>query len=112
MTLPYKRGGHLTAVKGSKKRPIGVSRVKPPEIFVRVSEKNLWRESYALAHIRVRSGCYRYLAWREAGKVREFYLGEVRESCPTGAPRSGSAGELDLVRPAGAVRRVRKGAEK
>jgi hypothetical protein len=55
-------------------------RAKPekPEIFVRTREERWPR--YAHASIRVKAGKYLYLAWRDGGRIRNFYLGQKRNS--------------------------------
>lgn len=55
-------------------------RVEPelPEIFVKVG--NGWRSTYAKAAIRVKSGKYLYLQWRDGGRVLSFYLGRKRNA--------------------------------
>lgn len=63
------------------KRTIGLRRrVKPeaPEIFVRVGDG--YKTTYAHASIRVKSGQYLYLVWRDGGRIRNFYLGKKRKS--------------------------------
>lgn len=69
----------------------------PPQIYVRVEGSHSWRESYARAHLRIRKG-YVYLAWRDGGRVREFYIGKAPRKSPTenaGTPGAGAAaGEL------------------
>jgi len=37
---------------------------------------------YIPAKIRVRRGCYRYLAWRDGERKREFYLGKIKYCAP------------------------------
>ncbi len=66
--------------KTTKKRPIDKSRVKPPEIYVRVEGRAYWRSTYARAHIRVRTGGYQFLTWRDGTRVRTLYLGKKRNS--------------------------------
>jgi hypothetical protein len=55
-------------------------RAKPekPEIFVRTRDQ--WGPRYAHASIRVKSGKYLYLVWRDGGHIRNFYLGQKRNS--------------------------------
>lgn len=61
-----------------------------PEIFVKTT--NAMRSEYARAHIRVKGGKYLYLAWKDGDRVRNFYLGQKRNSAlPTSVPR-GDAG--------------------
>ena len=55
-----------------------------PAVFVALPERaQLGLGTQARAHIRTRRGGYRYLAWREGGRVRELYLGKVRNPRPT-----------------------------
>ena len=61
-----------------------------PEIFVKiqvsVGSPELGITRMARAHIRekkTKTGCYRYLQYRENEKVRTIYLGSIK----TGAPR-------------------------
>jgi len=56
-------------------RPIAKRRSQPekPQIFVRVHGERYHR--WARANISVKRGKYVYLMWREAGRVRTFYLG-------------------------------------
>lgn len=63
-----------------KNRPIAQSRAEAeiPEIFVKTSDGI--RSSYARAHIRVKSGKYNYLVWRDGDQIRNFYLGKKRET--------------------------------
>ena len=50
-----------------------------PAIFVaRPEDAEFGLGKYAQAHIRTRSGGYRYLVWREGDQVRELYLGKIR----------------------------------
>lgn len=49
-----------------------------PEIYVKTSESE--RSGYALAHIRVKSGLYNYLVWRDGDRVLNFYLGKKKGS--------------------------------
>jgi hypothetical protein len=63
------------------KKTIGPKRrLKPekPEIFVRTREERWPR--FAHASIRIKSGKYAYLVWRDGGRVRNFYLGQKRIS--------------------------------
>ena len=108
MTLPYKKNGRTRGRKPAAKTSIGGSRVHVPDIYVATPGHLGWNKDYAKAHIRVRRGCYRFLAWREGEKVREFYLGKVREFSPT--PGSSSiAGAGGRTRSAGSsTRRVQK----
>jgi hypothetical protein len=72
--------------------------VEPPEIAVKVLGKGWNGFHWAKAKIRVRSGCYRYLVWRDGLFKREFYLGKVKNlalQIPRGArDRGRGAGEL------------------
>lgn len=106
--MPYKLADPLQGAHGRKKRPIAARRVKPA-IFVQMQGVRAWhRKRYVQAHIRVRRGCYRYLVWREAGAVREFYLGKVRESCPTVEPGPRRRRRPDRALPAHLACRVQK----
>ena len=51
---------------------------EPPSIYVRfLDNSGPWgRYDYARASIRVRSGKYAYLVWREGTHVKTFYLGK------------------------------------
>jgi hypothetical protein len=89
MSLPYTRKRSLSPAKRPRKRPIVARRV-PPDIYVRVHDESSWKSgNYAKAHIRIRRGCYRFLVWRDGGKIREFYLGRVRQASPTPAAELG-----------------------
>jgi len=66
--------------KSTRKKPIVKSRATPPEIYVKLNRHDFYRPAMAKATIRVRAGEYQYLQWREAGKVRSFYLGRKRKS--------------------------------
>jgi len=83
MSLPYKRKRSSRPAKRPRKRPIEPRRV--PEIYVQVERPfgNMLAGGFAKAHIRVRRGCYRFLVWRDGGKVCEFYLGRLRNPSPT-----------------------------
>jgi hypothetical protein len=75
----------------SKKRPIAEGRPKAeiPEIFVKTT--NAMRAEYARAHIRIKGGKYLYLAWKDGDRVRNFYLGQKRNSAlPTSPARESS----------------------
>lgn len=86
--LPYTRKRSSRPVKQPQKRPI-VERRAIPEIFVQVRDNHYnHRSSMAKAHIRVRRGCYRFLVWRDGDKVKEFYLGRLRQAAPTEASSS------------------------
>jgi len=62
----------------TKKHDRGKRRATPekPEIFVRTKEE--WPSRYAHASIRVKTGGYLYLVWRDGGRIRNFYLGRKR----------------------------------
>jgi len=75
--LPYNRGTIVKTKKLRSQRPIAKSRSKP-EIFVRI--KRPVRSLYAKASIRIKSGEYQYLTWRDGSQVRTFYLGRKRKS--------------------------------
>jgi hypothetical protein len=49
-----------------------------PEIYVKTSDG--LRTSYAHAHIRVKSGLYNYLVWRDGDRILNFYLGKKKNS--------------------------------
>ena len=78
------------------------SRARLPEIRILLPRRPGYGPEYAKAHIREKSGGYRYLVWREFERVRSIYLGRLRVPCPTrradhGAGAAGlavSAGEL------------------
>ena len=78
--LPYisddreKRSGKRTHAIVNPRR----AKPETPEIFVRTSEE--WPSRYAHASIRVKSGKYLYLVWRDGGRIRNFYLGQKRIS--------------------------------
>ena len=108
MSLPYTRKRSSRAAKRPRKRPLEPRRV--PDIFVRVEKPfgNMELGGFAKAHIRIRRGCYRFLVWRDGGKIREFYLGRLRQRAPTSGTELGHQ-----VRGAGEAcssssRRVRK----
>jgi hypothetical protein len=88
MRLPYKRKRSLSPAKRSKKRPPEPRRV--PEIYVKTGgDGGIYNPAvYAKAHIRIRRGCYRFLVWRDGGKIRELYLGRLGKSSPTPGPRA------------------------
>jgi len=73
-------GIYPTSPRRPKKAPRAIvkSRVVKPDIYVKPPHQYIVK-----AHIRQR-GKYRYLRWREDGKVKEFYLGSVKNSSPTG----------------------------
>lgn len=79
-----------------KKRSLAIAKprratLEPPEIFVRT--KGTWSEQYARARLNVKDGKYVYLRWRDGENIRNFYLGQRKQS--TLHLRSGSgAGEL------------------
>ena len=78
--LPYNGGTIVKTKKVRSQRAIAKSRSKP-EIFVRIKGKYDWQGSvYAKASIRIKSGEYQYLTWRDGGQVRTFYLGRKRKS--------------------------------
>lgn len=64
----------------AKKTIVPPRRVKAeiPDIYVKTSDT--WRGSYAQAKIRVKSGKYLYLQWRDGDRIRSFYLGQKRNS--------------------------------
>lgn len=69
--------------KRRKKLPRTIARrrrakAEKPDIFVRTRED--WPPRYAHAHIRVKAGKYLYLVWRDGGRIRNFYLGQKRNS--------------------------------
>jgi hypothetical protein len=66
--------------KVTRKPAIARSRATPPEIYVKLDTHDWRRSAMAKATIRVRAGEYQYLQWREAGKVRSFYLGRKRKT--------------------------------
>lgn len=106
--LPYKRKRSSAPAKRPRNRPIGQRRAIP-EIFVRVDCRSLYpREQYAKAHIRVRRGCYRFLVWRDGNKVREFYLGRLRQASPTEGPSSSSPAPRPAEASARSARRAQK----
>jgi hypothetical protein len=78
MALPHKPQRSPTG----RKKSIVERGVTPPAIFVAVKPHGYFQNHYAQASIRVRSGCYRYLVWRDGGKKREFYLGKVKNPAP------------------------------
>jgi hypothetical protein len=66
--------------KTKAKRAIAKSRATP-EIYVKYGQDDAWSDpTFAKAKIRVRSGEYQYLQWRQAGRVRSIYLGRKRKS--------------------------------
>ena len=81
----------------AKKAAIAESRPKAeiPEIFVKTTDA--MRSEYARAHIRVKGGKYLYLAWKDGDRVRNFYLGQKRNSA---LPTSGARGARGRPRPA------------
>jgi hypothetical protein len=61
-----------------RKKAIAKSKAKP-EIFVRIAGKNYWSGyTYAKAHLRVKSGGYQYLEWKDGARPRSLYLGKKR----------------------------------
>ena len=64
----------------SKKAIVKPRRAKAetPDIFVKTTEGS--RSSYAQANIRIKSGKYLYLQWRDGDSIRSFYLGQKRNS--------------------------------
>src|SRR5260370_14453394 len=56
--------------------------VQPPQLFVKLANKDWYTKRYAPAKISVRNGCYRYLVWRDGLEKREFYLGKVKILTP------------------------------
>ncbi len=102
--MPYKSSDRGKVAQDGRKVDPRSRRVNQPEIFVAVGERESWRRHYVKAHLRIRRGCYRYLVWREAGRIREFYLGKVRETCPTRAP--GPRRRQPGARATGRARRV------
>jgi hypothetical protein len=78
--LTYKPGAIGMIRKKAKKRAIGESKAKPPEIFVQIENHGYYRSQYARAHIRVKADEYQYLEWRDGGRVRSLYLGRKRKS--------------------------------
>lgn len=66
------KNGPRTIVKRSR------AKAETPEIFVRTKEE--WPSRYAHASIRVKAGRYVYLAWRDGGRIRNFYLGRKRNA--------------------------------
>jgi hypothetical protein len=61
-----------------RKRAIAKSKPKP-EIFVRIAGKYNWSgPAYAKAHLRVKSGGYQYLEWKDGARPRSLYLGKKR----------------------------------
>jgi hypothetical protein len=76
----------------TKKQAIPERRPKAeiPEIFVKTT--NAMRTEYARAHIRVKGGKYLYLAWKDGDRVRNFYLGQKRNSSlPTSSSSESSS---------------------
>jgi hypothetical protein len=80
MLLPYNLESAGNFMKKSKRAIAKPRRVKveAPEIFVRTGEG--YRASYAHASLRIKSGKYVYLVWRDGGRIRNFYLGRKRDS--------------------------------
>lgn len=67
----------MTKRKSTIAKPRRV-KTESPEIFVRIKGER-W-PAYAKASIRIKSGKYQYLVWRESGRIRNFYLGNKRNS--------------------------------
>jgi hypothetical protein len=69
--------------KSKRKSAIGKSRATAPEIYVKIKttgRASWFRDSqYARAYIRIKSGEYQYLQWRENNQVRSLYLGRKRQ---------------------------------
>lgn len=67
-------------MKRSKKATVSTRRATSelPQIFVKID--NGWRTTYAKASIRIKSGQYQYLVWRDRGRIRNLYLGRKRNS--------------------------------
>ena len=91
--LPHKAPRSRRSSKRAPRGP-GNARSKcevqaPPEIFVRALNQFAGHR-YIPAKIRVRRGCYRYLAWRDGDKKREFYLGKIKNCAPRGPGRGSS----------------------
>lgn len=109
-----RRSGKPAKRRGARKKSaIEESRVNPPpEIYVRLVERESWRHSYARAHLRNRKG-YVYLSWRDGERVRELYLGKAPRKYPTlelaGKRLAPAAHEL-AGRPACRVKTSRQGA--
>jgi len=85
--LPHKSRRSLRRRKRSTRRSARDPKkcqVQPPEIFVRAVAGNYGRHHYIPAKIRIRRGCYRYLAWRDGHVKREFYLGKIKILAPHG----------------------------
>jgi hypothetical protein len=68
----------VTKRKTKRKKAIAKSKPKPkPDIFVKIAHE--WSTyAYAKAHIRVKSGGYQYLEWKDGARPRSLYLGKKR----------------------------------
>jgi hypothetical protein len=78
--LPYIGGTIVKKKKAKPRKAIAKSKPKP-EIFVRVPGRYNWSGMlYAKAHIRVKSGEYQYLEWRDGDRPRSIYLGKKRKT--------------------------------
>jgi len=108
MSLPYKRKRSSRRAKRPRKPSIVKRRATPPDIYVHFGHDSVWGSGVAKAHIRVRRGCYRFLVWREGNKVREFYLGRLRNPSPTPGPSSSRSTRSPAEACSGVLRRVRQ----
>ena len=84
-----------------------VGKIKSPEIFVRIAVSGWRSTAFARASLRNRDG-FLHLTWREAGRVRSFYLGKAKKSFPTETPGAGGPGPRRRRAAAGHVRREKK----
>lgn len=84
--LPYRqRSPEAEKENGRKRPPGGGGRAELPALYVKLGYGTWNSDRYAKVHLRVRGGKYRYLSWKDGGHVHTFYLGAMRNSCPTGA---------------------------
>lgn len=107
-SLPYSGRSADGKLKRGRNAAIAGSRVSVPEIFVRFQARVYPYERIVKAHIRIRSGCYRYLVWREGRRLHEFYLGKVKQLCPTEGQPAASARDPRAPARSGDVCRVQK----
>lgn len=79
-TLPYILRSAGKQMNKKKSAIANARRAKPekPEIFVRTRDERWPR--FAHASIRIKTGGYLYLVWRDGGRIRNFYLGRKRPS--------------------------------
>lgn len=70
----------MNSVKSAKKSAIAHSRASHPQLYVRIPGHDWRGPRMAKASVRIKSGEYQYLTWRDGDQVRTFYLGKKRQS--------------------------------